>query len=241
MTSIANEETMQRMQSQEKFNKLDYDFRFFYSLRFGEVKLSPNLLAFLTFPDRRLFILEDKEKCNKIFNDFLEFVKTAHNYTKPKRGLATGIITEVEWTKKPKYWLKKKPSADETREYLYGVLNENNLLDEKTKWENTPTTKSNIDEKLKSIVNDICIGNDCRNLIEDVYNIASKIYNLQKGTTTTIAKLIDYKPEVLFVEPIIQVKISRCVKESCKRIEIRLESNKDKIGGLAFFDEFTKI
>lgn len=241
MTSIASEETMKRMQNQEKFNKLDYDFRFFYSLRFGEVKLSPNLLAFLTFPDRRLFILEDKEKCNKIFDNFLEFVKTANKYIKPKKGLATGIITEVVWAKKTKYWFKKKPSADETKDYLYGVLNENNLLDEKTKWENTPTTKSNFDEKLKSVVNDICIGNDCQNLIENVYDITFKIYNLQKGTTTTIAKLIDYKPEVSFVEPIIQGKISRCVKESCKRIEIRLESNKDKIGGLAYFNEFTKF
>ncbi len=149
MTSIASEETMKRMQNQEKFNKLDYDFRFFYSLRFGEVKLSPNMIAFLSFPDRRLMILEDKEKCNKIFDNFLEFVKNAgkYKYSKPKRGLATGISTEVEWAKKSKYWLKKKPSDDETRDYLYDILNENNLLDEKTKRENTPTTKLNIDEK----------------------------------------------------------------------------------------------
>ena len=101
--------------------------------------------------------------------------------------------------------------------------------------------RSDFDEKLKSVVNDVCTGNECQNLIEDVYDITSKIYNLQKGTTTTIAKLIDYKPEVSFVEPIIQGKVSRCVEEVCKRIEIHLESNKDKIGGLAYFNEFTKI
>lgn len=129
MTSIANERTMKEIQNQEKFNKLDFDFRLFYSLDFGEVKLSPNLIAFLSFPDRRLMILEDKEKCNEIFNDFLGFVKTAHKYIKPKKRLSSGVITEVAWAKKPKYWLKKKPAADETRDYLFTVLKENGLLD----------------------------------------------------------------------------------------------------------------
>lgn len=143
MTTIANEETMKRIENQEKFNKLDYDFRFFYSLQFGEVKLSPNIIAFLTFPDRRLIILEDKQICGQVFNDFLNFVKTANKYKKPKKGLATGVITEVEWAKKPKYWLKKKPAATETKDYLFAVLKENDLLDEKTKLENTPSTEIN--------------------------------------------------------------------------------------------------
>ena len=133
MTSIANEETMKGIQNQDKFNKLDFDFRLFYSLDFGEVKLSPSLIAFLSFPDRRLIILEDKEKCNEIFNDFLGFVKTAHKYIKPKKGLSLGVVTEVAWAKKPKYWLKKKPSPDETKDFLFAVLKENDLLDEKTK------------------------------------------------------------------------------------------------------------
>lgn len=162
MTTIASEETMKRIQNQEKFNKLDYEFRFFYSLRFGEIKLSPNLLAYLTFPDRRLFILEDRERCNKIFDDFLEFVKTANKHIKPKKGINAGIITEVEWARKFKYWFKKKPSADETKDYLINVLYENNLLNEKTKWGNIPTPKLNLYEKLKSVINDVCFGNYCQ-------------------------------------------------------------------------------
>ena len=131
MTTIANKETMRRIQNQENFNKLDYDFRLFYSLHFGEIKLSPKMVAFLTFPDRKLILLEDREKCGKIFNDFLSFVKTAQKFEKHKKGLRTGVGVEVKWARKPKYWFKKKPSADETKDYLYGVLKENDLLGEK--------------------------------------------------------------------------------------------------------------
>ena len=240
MTSIANEEAMKRIENQEKFNKLDYDFRFFYSLRFGEVKLSPNTIAFLTFPDRRLIILEDKQICGQVFNNFLNFVKTAHKYKKPKKGLATGVITEVEWAKKPKYWLKKKPAATETKDYLFAVLKENDLLDEKTKLENTPSTEINFDEKLKSVVNDVCIQRECQDLFNTVYDIVLKINNLKQGTTTSIANLIDYKPEISFVEPIIQGKVGICIDHVCKRMNINLEVKKNEIGGLAYFNEFTK-
>ena len=61
--------------------------------------------------------------------------------------------------------------------------------------------------------------------------------------TTSIAKIIDYKPEVSYVEPIIQGKISRYVREVCKRIEIKLEEDRSSIsiGGLFYFHEFTKF
>lgn len=85
-------------------------------------------------------------------------------------------------------------------------------------------------------------GND-NELINVVFDIVNKINNLKNGTTTSIAKLIDYKPEVSFVEPLMQGKISRFAWLVCKKIGIHLKApdSDKKIGGLGYFNEFTKF
>lgn len=77
-------------------------------------------------------------------------------------------------------------------------------------------------------------------MFNTVYDIVLKINNLKQGTTTSIANLIDYKPEISFVEPIIQGKVGICIDHVCKRMNINLEVKKNEIGGLAYFNEFTK-
>ena len=67
-----------RIQNQDIFDSIDYDFRFFYSLEFGTVKLSRDKIAFLRREDRELYIL-DGDKCNKIYDDFMLFVKSIIN------------------------------------------------------------------------------------------------------------------------------------------------------------------
>ena len=93
------------------------------------------------------------------------------------------------------------------------------------------------DEQLLKIVEDIS-END-KEITTNVFTIVNKIKLLSKGTTTSIAKLIDYKPESSYVSPLTQGKISRYVREVCKRIKINLEQAESTFGGLAYFNEFT--
>ncbi len=97
------------------------------------VKLSPNHIAFLTTPDRDLFVLKDKEKCKKIFADFLKFVKTADRFNKNPKDAKTGIDVKVNWAKKIKYLFKKKPSILETFDYFYKVLTNIKFIDDDNK------------------------------------------------------------------------------------------------------------
>jgi len=107
-------------------------------------------------------------------------------------------------------------------------------------------TKTN-DENLKTIVNEVIsnnqemIGNDTQYCNTIVYDIVKKIIDLPNETTITIADLINYNPNEKFVEPIKQGKITRLVKEICKNLNIKLEDNRDKFGGLAYYNEFKKV
>ena len=103
------------------------------------------------------------------------------------------------------------------------------------------------DEKLKTIIQEIIsnnkemIGNDDTYLNTLVYDIMKKIVDLPSETTTTIANLINYNPDEKFVEPLLQGTINFLVNEVCKNLDIKLERNKDKIGGLAYYNEFKKV
>lgn len=238
MTSIANEELMKKLNNQDKFDKLDYEFYFYCSLDFGKVKLSPNHIAFLTEPPHReLFLLEDKEKCEKIFADFLIFVKSAAKFKKTPKGAKTGVSVKVSWANKFKYLFKKKPSTQQTFDYFYKVLTDIKFIDKYNRIRNFQFIAP---DQIKKIVENVA-GEDVNNIGGQVFNIVMKIQNLPKGTKTTIAQLIDYDPKTNFVEPMTQGKVSYYVNEVCKKIEIYLEPNKDKIGGLAYFNEFTKF
>lgn len=103
------------------------------------------------------------------------------------------------------------------------------------------------DEKLKTIIQEVIsnnkemIGNDDTYLKTLVYDIMKKIVDLPSETTTTIANLINYNPDEKFVEPLMQGTINFLVNEVCKNLDIKLERNKDKIGGLAYYNEFKKV
>lgn len=112
----------------------------------------------------------------------------------------------------------------------------NDKLDTKTEDENLKTI---IDELISN--NQEMIGNDIQYCNTLVYDIVKKIIDSPNETTITIADLIKYNPNEKFVEPITQGKIRRLVKEICKKLNIGLEDNRDKFGGLAYYDEFKKI
>ncbi len=103
------------------------------------------------------------------------------------------------------------------------------------------------DENLKTIIDEVIttnqemIGNDIQYCNTIVYDIVKKIIDLPNETTITISDLINYNPNEKFIEPITQGKIIRLVKEICKNLNIRLEDNRDKFGGLAYYNEFKKI
>lgn len=95
-------------------------------------------------------------------------------------------------------------------------------------------------ENLKTIIEEV-IGNNDLYLNTQVYDIVKRIIDLPNETTTTIADLINYNPNEKFVEPIMQGQIKRLVKETCKKLNIELDENRDKIGGLAYYSEFKKV
>ncbi len=91
-------------------------------------------------------------------------------------------------------------------------------------------------EKLLNLVREVTENNE--KLVNVVFDIVMKIKNLRKGTTTTIAKLINYDAHAAFVEPLTQSSILRCVEMVCKRIGVVLELESDSFGGLAYHYEF---
>ena len=94
------------------------------------------------------------------------------------------------------------------------------------------------------------LENDYNNFINNYYlndnnkvvnNIVSKISVLPYNTEITIAELIDYKSDVAFVSPLTQGIIKNAVLKKCEVKGIRIEENRDEIGGLAYFVKFKKV
>ena len=73
-----------------------------------------------------------------------------------------------------------------------------------------------------------------------VNNIVNKIIELPYNTETTIAQLINYKPEVAFVSPMTQGIISNAVRKKCRSNNIELEEANDSFDGLAYYIKFKK-
>ena len=72
-------------------------------------------------------------------------------------------------------------------------------------------------------------------------NIVNRISELPYNTETTIAQLINYKPEVAFVSPLTQGIVSNAVKNKCRSNNIELEESDDSLGGLAYYVKFKKV
>ena len=96
------------------------------------------------------------------------------------------------------------------------------------------------DENLKKIIEEV-IGNNDPYWNMPVFDIIKKVIDLRAETTTTIADLINYNPNETFVEPMMQGQIRKLVEETCKRLKIELEENRDSFGGLAYYYQFKKI
>ena len=74
-----------------------------------------------------------------------------------------------------------------------------------------------------------------------VNTIINKINELPFDIETTIAQLIDYKSEVAFVSPMTQGIIRNAVLNKCEANGIKLEENRNEIGGLPYFVKFKKV
>ncbi len=75
-----------------------------------------------------------------------------------------------------------------------------------------------------------------------VNNIVNRISELPYNTETTIAQLINYKPEVAFVSPLTQGIVSNAAKNKCRSNNIELEESDDySLGGLAYYVKFKKV
>jgi len=93
-----------------------------------------------------------------------------------------------------------------------------------------------IDEKLQEFDD-----NTANNLKKYLLEITEAIINLPNDVETTISQIINYKPEINFVDPLTQGIIYNKVNEICKEIKINIQSTYDKFGGLAFHYTFVKM
>lgn len=77
--------------------------------------------------------------------------------------------------------------------------------------------------------------------MNNINEILNKIKDVDYDRETCIAELINYNPEVNFVEPMEQMSILRQVCRTAEENNIFLEKNMEEIGGLGFYVKFKKI
>lgn len=126
---------------------------------------------------------------------------------------------------------------------------ENGVLYSETKNDlnNDKFEAKSTDKNIKTIIDEVIrdnaenIDNEDIYLNTIVYDIVKKIIDLPYENVTTIANLINYNPSEKFIEPIMQGRISFLVDKTCEKLNIELEHNRDKIGGLAYYNEFVKL
>lgn len=95
------------------------------------------------------------------------------------------------------------------------------------------------EEDMSKIINDIVLEED-KEYIDLIVDIVNKIKECPTGKETTISELINYNPEVFFVEPLTQGKVFNYVRKICSRLLITLNENRNEIGGLAYYVKFKK-
>lgn len=78
---------------------------------------------------------------------------------------------------------------------------------------------------------------------ELVSNLIKKLEELPINAEVTIADLIEYNPEVSFIEPLNQGKIFNQLRDTCKKKNIIIERiiDDERCGGLAFYYKFKKV
>ena len=77
--------------------------------------------------------------------------------------------------------------------------------------------------------------------MNNINEILNKLKEMDYNKETCIAELINYNPEVNFVEPMEQMSILRQVCTSAEENNIFLEENHGEKGGLGFYVKFKKI
>ena len=78
-------------------------------------------------------------------------------------------------------------------------------------------------------------------IFEIVNNIVDKIKEAPVDTELTIAKLINYNPEVDMVDPLTQGEVLVAVKSECEKDGIVIEEIESGFGGLAYNYPFKKV
>ena len=154
-------------------------------------------------------------------------------------------IVEVSDGYASNYLIPRKLAVRSTTTEIY--KRDQHIQEEKEEFARKQEEAREVAEKLKTIVDDVIkdneeiIDNKDENYRDQVYNIIKKIIDLPSETITTIADLINYNPNETFVEPLTQGQISRLVEETCKKLNIELEENRDSFGGLAYYYQFKKV
>lgn len=77
--------------------------------------------------------------------------------------------------------------------------------------------------------------------MNNINEILNKIKEMDYNKETCIAELINYNPEVDFVEPMDQMAILRQVCALAEENNICIEKNMEEIGGLGFFVKLKKV
>lgn len=95
-------------------------------------------------------------------------------------------------------------------------------------------------DELKKVIEET-VNNSDNYLNELIYEIVQKIIEMQSGSITTIAELINYETEKSFVDPLTQGKVYNFVGDICKKINIVLEKERNGFGGLAYYYAFRKV
>lgn len=143
------------------------------------------------------------------------------------------------------YKIRFYPNRDTgiTEIVIYDDKN-NMIIDEFTKsslvnFNDNEIELNNSYEELKNIILDKI--KELNNMNEIVLKIVDKIKTLPDNIETTIAQLLQLSnEEVAMIDPMTQGTIFNLIKEQCKTLKIRIEVNRDEIGGLAYRYKFKK-
>ena len=73
----------------------------------------------------------------------------------------------------------------------------------------------------------------------NVEEIVNRIKEMPCDTETTVAELMQM--EQITDDPLTQGKVFTEVKNACKELGIKIEENRDEIGGLAYHIKFKKV
>lgn len=95
---------------------------------------------------------------------------------------------------------------------------------------------SELENDYNNFINNYYMGNN-----KVVNNVMNKIKELPYDVETTIAQLIKYNPEIAFVSPMTQGIIKGAVSEQCRKNNIKIEENRNELGGLPYYVKFKKI